>query len=385
MFYFPLIDRVSQDSLSPWAIPLSEPINPGPNHSFIPGTNIQYIYDSVSLSLLKECPRKYDFKMNQGWDWQTKPATLAYGINFHSCMECYHKLRAYGFDFDTSLRRTIRLAALFGDRLLSHRTERTKETLMRCVAWYLDQYKNDLAVTALFPDGTPAVELSFTIPLFKIRLEPTDTLPPLDIKEVDVSDLKGAVNQGRKLFGKLVGDLGGERKELEESFYSITIYLAGHIDRVVHLQGEVLVSDYKTTKGTLDEKFLNSFNPSGQFMTYLIAAHVLASTPNSVFPEPPAGLMLDGVQLGVTYNRFQRFFIRKTKEDVNKFLNDLEATIKVKALGYAHHSHYPAEEGSCHNYGGCEFLPVCSRSPSEWPRLLKANFRKNVWDPSCPR
>ena len=70
-----------------------------------------------------------------------------------------------------------RLAALLGERLQSLDTSRTKETLVRSVVWYLDEYKDDPLKTAMLPDGKPAVELSFMLPVFDVRVGPTDELP----------------------------------------------------------------------------------------------------------------------------------------------------------------------------------------------------------------
>jgi len=391
-YYLPLADTIEETPLDQWSINLDEQPLYRPNNSFI-GTT-QHIWDSVSINLLKECPRKYYFKMIEGWDWQVKPATLQFGIYFHTCMETWHRLIAYGIDKETSLLRVLRLAALLGERLISNRTERTKETLMRSVVWYLDQFTDDQAKTMIMPDGSPAVELSFMLPIFHIKLTPTNDLPPLSLADVvenlpELNDLPNTISGGRKIFGELICDCDLPShisfEELKESFYTIPVYLAGHIDRVVEFMGESYIADYKTAKRQLDTQFPNNFKPSTQFSVYLSAAHILSSQPNSVFFQPPSGVMIDGIQLGVNFNRYQRFFYRSTQSELNQFLEDLETTIKIKAVGYANVGRWPAEETSCHNYGGCEFLPVCTRPPAEWARLLKANFVKNTWDPSKAR
>jgi RecB family exonuclease len=334
MNYAPLTDQLLPDNISrSFLVPLSEPNLLSPNTSFI--GNFQFVWDSVSYGAIQTCPRKYKFSIIDGYQLSPTPSTLLFGIYFHKIQEVWHKLLAHGMDKDLALLRCVRLAGLLGENLLNDRNERTKETLIRATVWYLDQFKNDPAQTNIRPDGTPAVEYSFQLPLFNID------------------------NQ--------------------------TIYLAGHLDRVATFQNSVYLCDYKTTKSDLGDRFLSTFKPSYQFEGYLAAAHILSSVPTSVFPSPPTGLIIDGIQLGVTFTRFQRFIVRITKPEIDEYLTDLEYTIKVKAKGYAEANHWPAEKTSCHLYGGCEFLSVCSKPPQDRERILKTNYVKRTWDPAKAR
>jgi hypothetical protein len=192
----------------------------------------------------------------------------------------------------------------------------------------------------MLPNGTPAVELSFMLPIFDLEF------------------------QGKQQ----------------------TIYLSGHIDRVVHFGDEVFVCDYKTSKYSLDKDWIKQFQPSNQFLLYYTAAQIRASQPNSVFTAPPSGVVVDGVQLGVNFNRYSRFPLRYTQSDADQFLQDFEALVRIKALGAAQMAHWPGEsDNECHAYRGCEFLCACTRSPKEWDYQLKQNFVKGVWDPRKPR
>ena len=335
-YYLPLVDRVTlhPEGFS-WAIPLEEQASLEPSRSFVPGTQFQHSWDSVSLAALKTCPRYYQYKIIEGWNLWPMPSPLQFGIGFHTLQETYHKLRAHGIDQELALLRCVRLAGLLGEQLPLGRTERTKETLIRSFVWYMEQFKNDPATTALKKDGSAAVEFSFTLP---------------------------------------VAELDGQE-----------IYLCGHLDRVVQFQNETFICDYKTTKGQMNERFLSGFKPSTQISGYATAGYILSTQPNTVFPSVPKGVIIDGVELGVNYNRFQRFILRFTQLELNEWLKDFITTVKVKARGYAEAGHWPMEETSCSLYGKCEYHEVCSRNPAERERVLEKNFRKSVWDPRKAR
>jgi hypothetical protein len=297
-----------------------------------------------------------------------------------------------------------KLAALLGERIHSLDTARTKETLVRSVVWYIDEYKDDPLKTALLPNYQPAVELSFKIPVFDIEIEPTDELPELDIAELiewmigfeprnawwNLNGISKRLSQGRLLFGKLIDSSGQSiPEEWLKSFYTITIHFSGHIDRVAHFGSEVFVCDYKTSKYQLTQDWIKGFDMSTQFEGYYTAAHILASQPNTVFPAPPAGVMVEGLQLGVNFTRFARFPLRYSTSTADRFLSDFESLIRIKAEPASRFNLYPREsEAECNHYrrmdgtGGCEFLKVCTKPTSSWDRELQQNFVKNIWDPS---
>lgn len=402
MFYAPLTDKLCDTPDQEFSIPLSESPNTAPNKSILPGTTLQTVYDSVSLGKLQGCLRKYNFHLIQGWQQKELPPALAWGRDYHTCQEAYHKCIAWGLDHETSTKRVVRLAMLLGERLLSLDTSRTKETLVRSIVWYLEEFKDDPLKTALLPDGRPAVELSFMLPIFDIEVGPTDELPALDIADIidwfggeaTHSQLLTVVQQGRKLFGKLTwpGVDQDTWLDLRRSFYTITMHFAGHIDRVVHFGDEVFVTDYKSSKYALTADWVKGFDRSTQFMGYYTAAHIMSSVPNSVFPSPPAGVIVDGAQLQVNATRFARFPIRYYPSTAEEFLQNFEALVRCKAEPAARLGLYPFEaESECNSYrrrdgtGGCEFRKACNLPAVTREQELKQNFVKSTWDPSVSR
>ena len=400
MWFAPLTNKILTHPDTEFSIPLSTNPTNKPNKSIIPGTTLQWVYDSTSLTKLQGCLRKYNFRIIQGWEEKETSPALTWGRDFHTCQETYHKCRAFGLDHETSVRRVARLAMLLGDRLISLDTSRTKETLTRAIVWYLDQYQDDPLKTSLLSDGSPAVELSFMLPVFDIEVGPTEDLPPLDFREVvdycgSIDKAIDAIHQGRKLFGSLIGT--GHLNAAQEygawhSFHTITVFFAGHIDRVVHFGDEVFITDYKTSKYPLDHDWIKGFDMSTQFEGYYTAAHIMSSLPNSVFPSPPAGVIVDGIQLGVNFNRFARFPLRYYPSTAEEFLQNFEALVRTKAELASQLGFYPREaESECNHYrrrdgtGGCEFRRVCKLPIESRERELQQHFVCSTWDPSISR
>ena len=57
MFYYPLSDVIAA-SPGDFSIPLSESPRFGSNRSIIPGTKLQWVYDSTTIKFLQGCLRK---------------------------------------------------------------------------------------------------------------------------------------------------------------------------------------------------------------------------------------------------------------------------------------------------------------------------------------
>lgn len=328
MNYNPFTDQLLDEPVAD-SIPLTEESRTGPNSSFVEGSQAQFAWDSVSLNSFKTCPRKYLYEIINGYELKVRPATLSFGISFHTCLETWHKLLASGMSKDTALLRVTRLAGLLGESIPPGDTARTKETLMRTVVWYIFQFWDDQARTTQLTTGKPAVEFSFTFPL-------------------------GQVN-------------------------GVEIYLSGHIDRVVEYDSQVFISDYKTTKSALDHRYFDQYKPNGQLKQYMLAGVVLA-TDGTAIPEPPAGVLVEAAQLGVTFSRFQRFPVMYSAADLEEYAKNTLDWV-TQAHYFASVSNWPMNESSCDKYGGCTFREICRQSPGYRDLYLNASFHRRTWDP----
>lgn len=307
-------------------VPLGIPYYTGANSSMEDG--IQFAWDSTSIGWFKTCPRKYYFHMIEGWSHKVAPPPLAFGIYIHRLFQTWHQLLASGMERADAVLRCVKLAGLLGEKLPKGDTARGKEQLVRAFVWYVEQFWDDAAKTVILANGKPAVEYSFTFPLFE--------------------------HNGQQ------------------------IYLCGHIDRFAEWQGKVLACDYKSTKYALDQRFTSKFKPNNQFATYTSVAHIIAAESHDL--PSTDGIMLDGIQLGVNFNRYQRQIIPFSLEEIDEHIAGLQFWI-TRARECAEQEYFPANEESCGNYGGCEFREICAKSPARRNDYLRGHFVKKIWDP----
>src|SRR5215472_944870 len=70
---------------------------------FLPGTNIQYAWDSTSLGYLKRCPRLYEYNILLGYEEKEESIHLRFGIEVHSSFANYEIALAEGMSHDEAV------------------------------------------------------------------------------------------------------------------------------------------------------------------------------------------------------------------------------------------------------------------------------------------
>lgn len=323
------------------------PTKPGVRSPFVPGTYLQFAWDSVSLSNALACWRRYQYNIIEGWEHRGGRSAIAltFGIAFHSAMQFYQEEIAKEPDHDGAiLRALVRLhatsefAALPNDDDISELRDdtpedddgitfrnsklRTKYYLVRAVVWYLEHYRKDPIKTWILQDGTPAVEQSFRIELFD------------------------------------------------------DFILSGHFDRVGIVNDRFVVVDYKTTK-SLSSQFFSAFDLSHQLTGYFLAGKL-------ALPSEVSEVVVDGIALLVGGAKFGRAPSRRTPSQVEEYLDDVKAVTDAAEVhsdrkGADPSYDYPKNTMSCYF---CDFKDIC-RQPREFRRrYLAMNFeQKRPWNP----
>src|SRR5574338_1669041 len=64
---------------------------------------LQLAWDSVSMTTFLECPRKYQYRILEGWISRVKKVELEFGILIHKGLEIYYRLLADGLDYDAAV------------------------------------------------------------------------------------------------------------------------------------------------------------------------------------------------------------------------------------------------------------------------------------------
>lgn len=298
---------------------------------------VQHAFDAHSLKAADACLAYYDYTILQSWQHPWKSVHLWFGGLYASALERFYKLQAQGLDREEAVREVVRLALIEswdhdlspeGERLegtgkarvFDHATK-SRETLIRTIVWYFEEFKDDHFTTYLRADGSPAVEASFQLP----------------------------VDNG--------------------------ITLCGHIDRLaVDPESNIYVHDQKTTGTTLSPHFYKSYKPDIQFSLYTLAGKI-------IYKVPVKGVIVDAAQIAVGFSRFGRAPISFTDGELNEFYDEALG-LAERVQKATRENHFPRTPASCGNYGGCAFREVCSRPKEVRDNFLRADFVKGErWDP----
>lgn len=313
---------------------------------FLPGTQIQFAWDSTSLGYLKTCPRLYQHVMIEGWGSDEESVHLRFGQEYHTALQHYAILCAAGSKHEDAVRQVVfdtisRTIDFSPDPDTKAGKYKSRNALIRTIINYLDQFENDPAQTYIMANGAPAVELSFRF-------------------ELD----------------------WGPKAETETDKMEIQPYLlCGHLDRVVNYMDELYVMDHKTTTTTLSPYYFSQFQPNNQMSLYTLAGQI-------VLDSPVKGVIISGAQLLVDDNEFKRDFTFRTKGQVDEWANDLKHWLAL-AEHYATINYWPMNDTACDKFGGCRFREICSHDPKVRQQYLKSRFTKlsedQRWNPLKPR
>ncbi|MDR3572247.1 MAG: PD-(D/E)XK nuclease family protein [Anaerolineaceae bacterium] len=324
---------------------------------FLPGTKIQYCWDSTSLGWLKTCPRLYQYIMIDGWSGGEESPHLRFGIEFHAALELFDRLMAQGSSRRDALNATLGatlqcIRDWSPDRESKAGHYKNPESLIGLIIDYLDNFSDDPCKTYIKADGTPAVELSF-------RFE-------LDWGPASWECFPGNADDTERL------DITPGQPYL----------LSGHLDRVVDFNDQLLVMDRKTTTTTLGAYYFNKYEPNNQMSLYILAGRILLQA-------PIRGVIIDAAQIKLTEpNAFARGFTYRTEDQLEEWLSDLHSLLTMNEI-YAENNYWPMNDTACDNYGGCRFREICSKSPSVREKFLAAKYTKlpesERWNPLKPR
>lgn len=217
-------------------------------------------------------------------------------------------------------------------------------TLVRLVAWYCDEQPETPAEGPFpyaFPNGQPAVELSFVMPLpWK------SPVPPITMKS------------GEKMY--ITND---KRRE--------PYLLCGHLDSIMQFGSERFISDNKTTKNALGQAYFAAYSPNIQVDIYDLAGNALYPSLNL------RGVMIEGAQVLQEGARFGVGVQYRSDLLREELLQDLRYWLD-QAERFAQEDYWPMNRASCYL---CPFKMVCSKEPQMRQGYLEANFVKRIWNP----
>lgn len=303
---------------------IDTPAIPSPWSPNIP--NFLTYWNSSALGTLKECPALFNYTYVEQWQPASKGVHLAFGGWYAAGLEHYAKVRASGLSHDAASISMVRyvLAATWIDGAgwappPDHKDASIKNrvNLIRSLIWNVEERLTSPFQTYIKSTGRAAVEESFLFHAFNIEGE--------------------------------------------------DIHFAGHLDEIVQDEGSGLwVRDDKTTKSALSQFYFTQFTPNNQMSLYSIAGKV-------VLGEPVRGVLVKAAQIGVNFTRFATAQVPRPQAVLDEWLLDSKQWIS-QARHYAITGHWPRNDKSCGNWGGCPFQKVCAVSPSHRAAWLAEDF-----------
>ena len=179
-----------------------------------------------------------------------------------------------------------------------------------------------LQVWAL-PDGTPAVEVQFRV--------------PLGVKTDDGDDY----------------------------------ILVANMDEVNTWQGHLWPSDNKSTSRPLNDAFFEQFSPDVQFDTYDLVSSL------APLPLPVGGVAIRGVRMEADAASVDVEYVTKTEAQREEHWRGLQWWAK-QAEGMARAGYWPQAKVGC---GKCTFRKICDTDPSMRRAHLEQGFERRPWNP----
>ena len=211
-------------------------------------------------------------------------------------------------------------------RWASDDSKKDRYTLVRLVAGYCAEQPEELEDglhPIAFANGTPAVELSWRLPL-------------------------------------------PYKASTGESYI-----LAGHFDSISAYGKEHFITDNKTTSKTLGTKYFQQFAPHVQMDTYDLAGSLLYPTMEL------RGVMVEAAQTLVGGAEFGINASYRTEAYREEWFSEMEYWLK-QADQFATEDYWPMNRANCYL---CHFKGVCKVDPSKRKMYLESNFRKRKWNP----
>jgi hypothetical protein len=318
---------------------------------------LQLAWDATSLQSFMSCAARYDMEIRRGYRLKGNTVHIDWGHFLHGSLEAFDHALLAGMDKEDAMYEALDWALkATGQELWKHKTKgtlrneldkshdpeewerlwvpwgsedekKTRQTLIRAIVWFADEQAGNVQPYA-FPDGTPAIELSFRIPL------PT-------------------------------------RSAKGEPFL-----LCGHLDGMALLGDELFIRERKTTKTTIGAYYWERYSPNVQVDTYDLAGWLL-------FPDLKiSGVMMEAIQTAVEFTRVARQPLYHTKARREEWLKRVLEII-AEAEKCAENSYWPMNTAACNLNGGCPYQRVCRADPSQRERILiqTGEYEVRKWDP----
>lgn len=268
------------------------------------GTSEQVVWDVSSLDNILRCPTYYKYRNLLGLSPAIEPTATFFGSAVHHGFEvldtCKFEGKTQAEALDAAL---VAVLEEYGEGL-RHASDNARglEPALRAITWRAEEHWEDPFEVLAMPDGKPALEVRFEVPI---------------------------------------------------DFIDFDYRLSGRIDKIVAYNDDIYIADIKTTKKILNSYFFDGYSPSTQITGYMwVVRHVLGI--------PVRGFIIDGVQTAVENTRFGRASFDVSDDEVAEWQVMVGDAFR-RLHEYRDTNMYPHNYASCGNFGGCVYRKICSQ------------------------
>ena len=286
------------------------------------------VVDPTRLRASLQCLRYYYWEHERNII-PTKPRMpLIHGIGIHDTLEAHY----HGASLGAALQKYDKI---WDEEVVPYQNEMSDEDPKRnprrwaeTFILYRQRYKTEPFEVLILPNGKPAIEVPFFLPLTK--------------------------------------DLA----------------LAGIIDLIIKYLGQIMLVDHKTTS-YLNQKWIRSFNPNHQFSAYLLAANELLKP-----TRPITTLLVNAIKVHATDNRLEAMFDRipttRTPNQLIQFKEEMIAwwTYSVRAARKS--GSWPRNDDRCERWPeSCVYKDLCTELEVDYRKLIPSPtiYKTKQWNP----
>lgn len=320
----------------------------------------QFLLDNSSYTVITACPRQgmynTSFKRRSS---HSKPA-LHFGKVIHEALE--YRDKQPGLVITPAIEQGMIDIIQQGFELGQNADDyRNSSYAIQLIKEYNRKYPVETHPAYVTPDGTPAVEMPFAIPLCDITIN-----QPVLVTDPDLNSGQPTIRHIDK----------------------IQIVFTGKIDKVAIYKSNLYVFDHKTSSMGGDY-FFEEFETGSQFKGYVYAAQKLLNQP------------IKGAIINAIFNRkltktgkgieFQRAPINYHPDVIEEWLESFTQTAIDQIQRHLHqsahplnpHVAFPMNSPACKTkYGTCQFFQICSLPPSLREQQLRSSlYEDNTWNP----
>lgn len=357
---------------------------------------LQVVWDATSLTLLQSCAYRYKLAQVDGWRTPHEAIDLSFGRVAGECLELFYRGIIEGKQqHDEALAHALRHAlettwdydadkprwGEFGEVWRCTGTEPFRTASGRkgkCpFAWVNKMYMAPAPATC-GRCGSPTQTWLHWFPEHPVK----DRLNLLRLIVSYAEEVKGGLLKPASMYTgddpdtaqhmalvevHAMTNLGFSRRR------EYTLYVSAWFDSIKTIEHtESYVCDYKTTKGTLDERYFSQYDPNTQVWLYdWIASEVLPEALNY------QGVAIEAIQILKGGTRYGLRMYKRTAEQRREMW---QHALRLAHIAEMFHQTgtYPRNLASC---GRCQFRRVCAAEPVRRDAVLREHYIRARWNP----